>query len=198
MGRPLPIRFYARDTLALAQELLGCDLWVQRKGEIQQARIVEVEAYRGFDDQACLGWRGPTPRLRSLFGPPGRAFVYLTYGIHYMFNVVTERSGFPAGVLIRAIEPLQNVEADTRGPGLLTRALGIDLRDDGTHLGRGCVRVLRGGLRPDERIEVSPRIGIENAGAEARARPWRFFVEGSRYLSRGRPRASARAGTSRT
>ena len=153
---PLPVGFYARDTCEVARELLGCEIWVRdqspnrrsARGAVRRARIVETEAYSGFDDRACHGWRGETPRLRSLFGPPGRAFVYLTYGIHVMLNVVTERQGFPSGVLIRAAEPLANLHHSTRGPGLLTRALGITRAYDGAHLVHGAVRMRAGSLRP--------------------------------------------------
>jgi DNA-3-methyladenine glycosylase len=122
-----------------------------------------------------------------MFGPGGRAFVYITYGIHHMFNTVTESAGFPSGVLIRAVEPLENVERDTRGPGLLTRALDIDRALDGSHLRTGPLRVLAGSPRPEERIERSSRIGIAGAGPEAVERAWRFYLAGNAYLSRGRP-----------
>ena len=187
MARPLPRRFYERPTVQVARELLGCEIRVQREGVVARGRIVETEAYRGFDDQACHGWRGMTPRLRSLFGPAGRAFVYLTRGVHVMFNVVTEERDFPSGVLIRAVEPLEQVEGDTRGPGLLTKALGIDRMDDGASLATGRVRLDPGGARPPERIGVSTRVGVEYSGAEAAARPWRFYLANNAYVSRGKP-----------
>lgn len=187
MPPPLPTRFYARDTAQVARDLLGCEVWVRDNGAVRQGRIVEAEAYRGFDDRACHGCNGETPRLQSLFGPGGRAFVYVTYGIHYMLNAVTEHEGFPGGVLIRALEPLTNVDTDTRGPGLLTRALGIDLRHDGSHLRTGSVRILGGGLRAGESVSISTRVGVEYSGPDAAARPWRFFIEGNPFVSRGRP-----------
>lgn len=187
MARPLPRWFYERSTVQVARELLGCEIRVQRAGAIARGRIVETEAYRGFDDQACHGWRGMTPRVRSLFGPAGRAFVYLTRGVHVMFNVVTEERDFPAGVLIRAIEPLEQVEGNTRGPGLLTKALGIDRRDDGASLATGRVRLYPGLLRPQERIGVSTRVGVEYSGVEAAARPWRFYLMNNAYVSQRKP-----------
>ena len=193
MSKPLPIRFYQQDTIQVAQDLLGCEVWVQRNGRIRRGRIVEAEAYRGFEDRGCLGWRGETPRLRSLFGPPGRAFIYVTYGVYHMLNAVTERPGFPAGVLIRALEPVRGIRADSRGPGLLTRALGIDRRQDGGHLVSGAVRLLEGGPLRDEAVAVSTWVGVEYAGPASAALPWRFFLAGNPYVSRGRPTDPARA-----
>lgn len=194
MPKPLPHRFYQRHTLEVARDLLGCEVWVRHHGAApRRGRIVEVEAYRGFDDRACHGWRGETPRLRSFFGPSGHAFVYVTYGIHYMLNVVTETPGRPSGVLIRALEPVQNLSASARGPGLLTRVMGITLAQDGSDLRRGSVRILAGLLRPGEQIATSTRVGVEYSGRDAAARPWRFFIEGSPHLSRGRPTDPARA-----
>ena len=193
MPNPLPTRFYDRDTLEVARDLLGCELWLRAAGTVRRGRIVETEAYRGFDDRACLGWRGETPRLQSLFGPAGRAFVYITYGVHFMFNAVTERNRFPAGVLIRALEPVANLEADARGPGRLTKAMGIDRRLNGSHLRTGPVRILTGGLRSGESTGVSTRVGVDYAGAEAAARPWRFFIAGNPHVSRGRPTDPTRA-----
>jgi len=194
MPTPLPTRFFQRHTVDVARDLLGCEVWRRdTRSIVRRGRIVETEAYRGFDDRACHGWRGETPRLRSMFGPGGRAFVYLTYGIHHMFNVVTESAGYPSGVLIRAVEPLANVEGNTRGPGLLTRALNIDRRHDGSHLRDGPLRVLAGTPRPEERIEQSSRVGIAGAGPEAAAREWRFYLAGNAYLSHGRPTSPIQA-----
>ncbi len=194
MPQPLATRFFQRHTVDVAQDLLGCEVWRRAAdGAVRRGRIVETEAYRGFDDRACHGWRGETPRLRSMFGPGGRAFVYITYGIHHMLNCVTECAGYPSGVLIRALEPIANIQRDTRGPGLLTRALDIDRRHDGSHLRTGPVRILAGAPRPEERIGRSSRVGVAGAGPEAAARLWRFFLEGNAYLSRGRPTDPARA-----
>jgi DNA-3-methyladenine glycosylase len=119
--------------------------------------------------------------------------VYITYGVHHMFNVVTEAAGYPSGVLIRAVEPIANVDGNTRGPGLLTRALKIDRRHDGSHLRTGPLRVLAGRPRSEERIETSSRVGIAGAGPEAAARPWRFFLADNAYVSRGRPTSPTHA-----
>lgn len=187
MARPLPIRFYERHTVEVARDLLGCEVLLRENGIVRRGRIVEAEAYRGFDDEACHGARGETPRLKSMFGPGGRALVYITYGIHHMLNAVTEEAGYPSGVLIRALEPLHNVNGDTRGPGLLTKAMGIALRHDGSHLRTGAVRILEGGPRANEKVAVSTRVGVEYSGPEASAYPWRFFLSGNAYVSRGRP-----------
>jgi DNA-3-methyladenine glycosylase len=163
-------RFFRRHTLQVAPDLLGCEVWVRRPGErVRRGRIVEVEAYRGFDDRACHGWRGETPRLRTFFGPGGHAFVYITYGIHAMLNFVTEGPDYPSGVLIRALESIPAadgppLEADMRGPGLLTRAMGITRGLDGSDLRSGPA-----------------------------ALPWRFFIAGNPSLSRGRPTNPDRA-----
>ena len=193
MPKPLPFRFYRRDTVAVARDLLGCEIAVETRGVIQRARIVETEAYRGFEDRACHGWRGETPRLRWLFGPGGHAFVYITYGMHHMLNAATEEAGLPSAVLIRAAEPVLNIDEKTNGPGLLTKALGIDRRYDGGRLRDGPVRILAGGLAADERVAVSTRVGVEYAGAESAALPWRFAIAGNAYVSRGRPTDPERA-----
>ena len=152
----------------MARDLLGCQVWVRHDGEpAHTGRIVEVEAARGFDDRACHGWRGETPRLRSLFGPGGRTFVYITYGIHHMLNVVTEEAGHPSGVLTRALDPLRNLPDPARGPGLLTRALGITLAQNGSDLRRGAMRVLEGGLKAGEEVGPSTRVGVEYSGRSA-------------------------------
>ena len=117
-GRILPVAFYRRDTLVVARDLLGCIL-ARREvdGSWTGGRIVETEAYRGEDDPACHAAAGLTPRTEVLYGAPGRAYVYFTYGMHHLLNVVTERRGFPAAVLIRALNPLAGTErmASRRG-----------------------------------------------------------------------------------
>ena len=197
MARPLPTGFFARDAVVVARELLGCEVALRPaesgSRSLRRGRIVETEAYGGFDDRACHGHRGETPRLRSLFGPPGRALVYVTYGIHYMLNAVTRGAGEPYCVLLRALEPLEGLEADTRGPGLLTKALGVNLAQDGGHLRTGPLRILEGGLGPQESVAVTMRVGVEGAGSEAAGQPWRFLVAGNRYVSRGRPSTRERA-----
>jgi DNA-3-methyladenine glycosylase len=154
-------------------------------------RIVETEAYHQTEP-ACHAFAGLTPRTRTLFGPPGRAYVYRSYGIHAMLNAVCEAEGTGAAVLVRALEPLEGIEemrarrglepldALCSGPGKLCQALGIGLDLDGTDLATGPIRILPGERPP---LVESPRIGITKA-AEL---PWRFSARASRYVSRPRP-----------
>jgi DNA-3-methyladenine glycosylase len=184
---PLPRDFYARPGLEVAAELLGKYL-VRRQGDTLRAgRIVETEAYVGPDDQASHARRGPTPRAAIMFGPPGVAYVYLIYGIHHCLNVVCDREGFPAAVLLRALEPGEGVGIKTDGPGKLCAALDITLADNGVDLVTGDLWIEdRGGPRP--RIATTPRIGVDYSGPEWAARPWRFVDADSRWLSRRLPR----------
>ncbi len=134
---PLPASFYARPTLIVARELLGCRLVRVLEGERLSGIITETEAYIGEMDLACHAKAGLTPRTRVMYGPPGRAYVYFTYGMHWLLNVVTEPEGFPAAVLIRALEPENGLERIqslrpgvprhrlTDGPAKLTRAFSI-------------------------------------------------------------------------
>ena len=124
----LPRAFYDRDTIEVAQDLLGKLLVrVAEDGE-RVGRIVEVEAYLGPHDLAAHSARGLTPRTRVMFGPPGHAYVYLIYGMYHCMNVVTQAEGVASAVLLRALEPVRNLHGRTQGPGLLCRALGIDKR----------------------------------------------------------------------
>src|SRR2546428_899679 len=124
--RKLPRTFYDRDTVEVAHELLG-KLLVRVSGGIERVgRIVEVEAYLGPHDLAAHSARGLTPRTKIMFGPPGRAYVYFIYGMYYCMNVVTEREGRAAAVLVRALEPVRNLAGRAQGPGLLCRAMRID------------------------------------------------------------------------
>jgi DNA-3-methyladenine glycosylase len=181
--------FYNRPVLEVARELIGC---VVRHGECAGV-IVETEAYHD-SEAACHAHIGLTPRTRTLLGPPGRAYVYRSYGIHALLNAVCEPEGVGAAVLIRALEPLDGVElmrerrgveplrALCSGPGKLTQALGIELADNDGDLHRGPVRITaRPAAWRDPRIAVDTRIGITQA-AEL---PWRFCAAGSRFLSRG-------------
>jgi DNA-3-methyladenine glycosylase len=188
-GRPLlSVAFFDRSVHDVAPELLGCALLVDGVGGV----IVEVEAYEQADP-ACHAHRGLTPRNASLFGPPGRAYVYRSYGIHSCMNFVCEEEGSAAAVLIRALEPVWGVEAMPRrrgrevarelcsGPGKLTEALGIGLELDGAPLTEPPFE-LRGrplGV-PDLRPVAGPRIGI----SKATDLPWRYCAAGSPYLSR--------------
>jgi DNA-3-methyladenine glycosylase len=180
--------FYARTVLEVARDLVGCVVTHQDCAGV----IVETEAYHD-SEPACHAFVGLTPRTKVLFGPPGRAYVYRSYGIHALLNAVCEPEGVGAAVLIRALEPIQGldhmrvrrgVEAVRQlcsGPGKLTQALGIELEENGTDLLRGPVVF---SPRPrawrDVEISADARIGITRA-AEL---PWRFSASGSRFVSR--------------
>ena len=125
-GSRLPRSFYARSTLVVARELIGMHLVRQRAGQRQVGRIVETEAYQGPQDLAAHSARGRTARNEVMFGPPGHAYVYLIYGMWNCVNVVTNLTGIPHAVLIRALEPVAGIDQSTHGPGLLCRALHID------------------------------------------------------------------------
>jgi DNA-3-methyladenine glycosylase len=185
----LPARFYARPVLEVARDLLGC---VVAYGETS-GRIVETEAYH-FSEPACHAYVGVTARTQTLWGPPGRAYVYRSYGIHALLNAVCEPPDTGAAVLIRALEPVDGIEAMRErrglhrledlcsGPGKLTQALGIGLEHNATSLLDGPVRVLpREGAAPV--LVAGPRIGITKAADL----PWRFCAAGSRHVSRPWP-----------
>jgi DNA-3-methyladenine glycosylase len=202
-GPPLPPEFYARSVLEVAPELIGC---VVTHGRVSGV-IVETEAYHE-SEPACHAFAGLTPRTRTLFGPPGRAYVYRSYGVHALLNAVCESDGVGAAVLIRALEPTVGVEQmrvrrglvggrparDSElcsGPGKLTQALGIGLQDNGCPLSRGPVRVLaRASEWEDPEIVVGERVGITRA-VELR---WRFCVGGNGHVSRPRPPGVSRGG----
>jgi DNA-3-methyladenine glycosylase len=171
--------FYARPTIDVARDLLGK---VIRHGPAS-ARIVETEAYLGTDDAAAHSARGPTPRTRVIFGPPGHAYVYLIYGMHYCLNIVAEPEGVAGCVLIRAVEPIGVVAGAallSNGPGKLTRALGITLEHYGADLTRGPITLHEPRVQEMFEIAISPRIGISQA-AEL---PLRFYIRGNRFVSR--------------
>jgi DNA-3-methyladenine glycosylase len=180
--RPLPRAFYDRDTQAVARELLG-KLLVHRSGGVTRVgRIVETEAYLGPHDLAAHSSRGLTARTQVMFGPPGHVYVYLVYGMHFCMNVVTEREGHASAVLLRALEPVGNIETRTQGPGLLCRAMHIDKRHNGADLLSSSLFIADGG---SERITVvrRPRVGVDYAGHWAR-RLLRFYVKGSAFVSK--------------
>jgi len=200
---PLSRGFYARPTLRVAEDLLGKVLVHTTRAGTTAGTIVEVEAYVGESDPACHAAPGPTTRNEPLYGPPGRSYVYLNYGIHYLFNVVTEPEGSPAAVLIRALSPLEGLPlmrrrrqrertlrhlertsrpADhdlCRGPGNVTHAMGITLRNNRADLGGEALYIEDRGVRPGA-IEWSPRIGITK-GTEMH---WRCFDAASAAVSR--------------
>ena len=180
--------FYARPVVEVARDLIGCV--VARDG--CAGVIVETEAYH-HSEPACHAFVGLTPRTSTLFGPPGRAYVYRSYGIHALLNAVAEPQGVGAAVLIRALQPLEGIEVMRErrrvdrlerlcsGPGMLTQALGIWLDDNGCDLARGPVVIsARPAAWGEVEVAVSTRIGI----TKAPELPWRFCAAGSRYMSR--------------
>lgn len=193
VATPVSRSFFARDTTIVARSLLGCFLTCEIGGEESGGRIVEVEAYVGPHDPAAHGFGNRmTPRNRDLFGPPGTAYVYFIYGMHWCFNAVTERDGYPAAVLIRALEPLQGLDVMCRrrgtddrrvlcsGPARLCEALGITGEVSGTSLSSGPVRVLGRGRSGRCVIARSARIGVSRAADW----PLRYYFAGSPWLSR--------------
>lgn len=168
-----------------------------RAGLLVGGRIVEVEAYVGETDTACHASRGPTPRNRVLYGPPGTAYVYFTYGMHWLLNVVTEREGYPAAVLLRAIEPDLGLEhllrarpgrrqtELTSGPARLTLSLGIDGAFNSVDLTTSKdLWIEDAPPLEDDQVRRCPRVGIDYAAPRDRRAPWRLLVTGSLHLSR--------------
>jgi DNA-3-methyladenine glycosylase len=192
LAAPLRPAFYDRPTEIVARELLGAILECRLPDGVARGRIVETEAYLGPHDPACHAAAGLTARNRCLFGPPGTAYVYFIYGMHWCVNAVTREEGFGSAVLIRALEPLSGLAAMRRrravasaselanGPGKLCEALGIDRRFNGKALNRGALRILGGIRLPEAQIAVSPRVGIRKAAEW----PLRFYVRDSRCVSR--------------
>jgi len=179
----LPRAFYDRDPVEVAQDILGMHL-VHILGGIERVgRIVEVEAYLGPHDLAAHSSRGLTPRTRVMFGPPGHAYVYLVYGMHFCMNVVTEGEGQASAVLLRALEPVRNIEGSTRGPGLLCRAMHVDKRMNGHDLLSDDLYVAEPPARERFRIARAKRVGVDYAGHWAR-RLLRFYIKGNPFLSR--------------
>ncbi len=191
--------FFARDTIKVAQELLGKVLVRVDNKKILAGRITETEGYVGKDDAACHASRGKTKRNEIMFREAGLAYVYLIYGMHACLNVVTEKKGFPAAVLIRALEPMigvkemrknRNLDLDpsceyklTTGPGKLTQALQItrDLNGDDVTCSRE-IMIWDDDYRPIQ-VVSGPRIGVDYAGKDAQL-PWRFGIKNSNFLSR--------------
>ncbi len=187
-GRPhggcrLTRDFYDRDAVTVALELLGKHLVHWDGGVERVGRIVEVEAYLGPHDLAAHSARGLTPRTRIMFGPPGHAYVYLIYGMHCCMNVVVEPEGRAAAVLLRALEPVSGLGGRSQGPGLLCKAIGIDLRQNGLDL-LGGELYLREPPEPlPFKVVRRPRIGVDYAGAWAR-RLLRFYIKGNPFVSK--------------
>lgn len=183
----LPRDFYeSTDTLSIAHKLLGKYLIRQQRRRIWIGRIVETEAYIGETDPACHAYRGLTPRTKVMYGPPGHAYVYFTYGMHFMLNVVTEKAGFPAAVLVRALEPVSGFPVDdprpASGPGKLCKNMQIDKTLNGLPLFKKPLWIAGDPDLKDEDLAVrwSPRIGI-TGGQE---KIWRAYLYGNPYVSR--------------
>lgn len=179
--KALPRTFYTQDAATVAKALLGATLVYRPDSVVQRARIVETEAYVGTHDLASHASKGRTKRTEVMFGPPGHAYVYLIYGMYDMLNIVTGRDGDAQAVLIRAVEPLENIAGKTDGPGKLTRALGITRALDQHDLLKEPLW-LRPGTPPQE-VVATTRIGIDYAGVWKDA-PLRFYDGGSGFVSR--------------
>lgn len=175
--------FYDRNTLDVAHDLLGKLLIKRNDGVTRIGRITEVEAYLGPHDLAAHTSRGITPRTRVMFGPPGYAYVYLIYGIHHCMNVVTDADGHGSAVLLRALEPVQNLSVNTRGPGRLCKAMGIDLKDYGHDLCSDDFFIAQCDVTEAITIVERPRVGVDYAGEWAH-KPLRFYIKGNDYVSR--------------
>jgi DNA-3-methyladenine glycosylase len=190
--------FFEQPTVEVARGLLGMRLVRVENGLRLAGTISEAEAYRGEEDQACHARAGLTPRTRVMYGPAGHAYVYFTYGNHWMLNFVTERRGFPAAVLIRAILPSEGLEVIaarrdgqppkhwTNGPGKLCRALGIDGRHNGLDLcaPQAEIFVEMGESVPDSAVTFGPRVGLNNVPEPWKSMPWRFQLRDPRIESR--------------
>ncbi len=189
----LPVSFFVRPTEQVASELLGMMVVSTVGGELTEGRIVETEAYLGYDDPASHGYRHRrNARNQALFGPPGLWYVYLSYGMHWCANLVCQRRGLASAVLLRALEPIDGLEVmrrrrrgvETRdlcsGPGKLCQALGIDRSLDGSRMARSSVIVRPPTEREKLEVAVTPRIGITKAADW----PLRFHVAGSPWISR--------------
>ncbi len=190
--------FYARPTRQLAQALLGCQLVRRWNGKRLSGLIVEAEAYIGETDLACHARVGRTSRNAVMYGKPGLAYVYFTYGMHWMLNVVSEEENFPAAVLIRALEPQEGIEAMLqhrpvfrpidlcRGPAKLTQALRIDQALNGVDLcnRRSDLWIEAGVPVPAGSVGHGPRVGLFTTPEPWRSKPWRYWVKNNPYVSR--------------
>jgi DNA-3-methyladenine glycosylase len=195
VGRVLPRAFYARETEIVAREMLGTVLECEREDGLASGIIVETEAYLGEHDLACHAAAGRTARTEALYGPPGTSYVYFIYGMYWCFNAVTRAVDLPSAVLVRALEPLDGIalmhkrrplvknDVDlTNGPGKLCKALGIDGSLSEKSLQRKPLRIREGEPVPDERVEVTTRIGITKSADW----PLRWIVRGNRFVSRAK------------
>lgn len=197
--KKLPLQFYDRtDVIAIARELLGKIIVTRFDGLISSGRIVETEAYIGLTDRASHSFHGRrTPRNEHMYAAPGTAYVYICYGMHHLFNVVTNKKDVPDAVLIRAVEPLKGVDlmlqrtgkkkADhtlTKGPGNAARSLGIAKSHSGASLVGSVIYLAEDAFCIDDAmIGTSKRIGVEGAGLPAADYPYRFYLRGNPFVS---------------
>jgi DNA-3-methyladenine glycosylase len=194
-GRALPPSFYDRPTELVARELLGAVLERTTDDGVASGRIVETEAYLGPYDPACHAVAGRTERTWHLHGPPGIAYVYFIYGVHWCFNAVTREAGHGSAVLVRALEPVSGIDLMrgrrghvkdaqlTNGPGKLCQALGIDAAMNGLRLDRRPLRIVARESVADHDVEVTARIGITKAADW----PLRYLIRGNPNVSSGKP-----------
>lgn len=183
--------FFERSTLQVTRDLLGVRLVRMQDGLRLSGIIVEAEAYRGQEDQGCHARAGLTGRTRVMFGQPGHAYVYFTYGMHWMLNFVTEATGFPAAVLIRSLQPTEGLDFIaarrngqpparwTDGPAKICQALDIDGRLNGSDLcAEGVVLFVEKGIQiPDSAVTTGPRVGLNSVPEPWKSIPWRFLVK---------------------
>lgn len=195
--KKLPLSFYeSDDVVSIAKNLLGKILVTNWNDQFTSGRIVETEAYAGEFDLASHASKGRTPRTEVIFGPPGRAYIYLCYGIHQMFNIVTGSTGVPHAILIRAVEPMhgfdimmkrmEKKETDafiTRGPGKVGRAFGFHTSQTGHRLNSKEIFLADDGfLLEQENIVADKRIGVDYAGEHA-LWPYRFYIKNNKFVS---------------
>ena len=179
MFQKLPREFYERDTITVAKELLGKYLIHQQ----YIGKIVEVEAYIGQHDLASHTSKGLTPRTKVMFGPAGHAYVYMIYGMYYCTNIVTETEGIGSGVLLRALEPIQNIQGRTQGPGLLSRAMHIDKQLNAHDLTSDSLYIAAPNNQDALTIVEKPRIGVDYA-KEWAAKLLRFYIKDNAFISK--------------
>ena len=195
--KKLPIQFYERkDVLLIAKELIGKIIVTNFEGTITSGRIIETEAYVGLTDRASHSFGGKrTTRNEHMYSVAGTVYVYICYGMHHLFNVVTNKQNIPDAVLIRAVEPLQGIDIMlqrtgkikldntlTKGPGNVGKAMGISKDHSGIHLSGNKIFIGEDDWEIDNTIGESKRIGVESAGLAA-LYPYRFFIKGNKYVS---------------
>lgn len=187
-------KFFNRNALAVARDLLGCRLCRLQNGQRLAGVIVETEAYQGEEDLGCHASAGKTPRTATMYGPPGHAYVYFTYGMHWLLNAVTDSLGVPSAVLLRAVQPQEGIDLMaanrpyharqpdwTDGPAKLTQAFAIDGAFNTADL---CTKdnalwIEAGDTIPNQVVQQTPRVGLNSVPEPWRSIPWRFCVDGS-------------------